>query len=102
MIKLTIIEPVFHILNRNLPQGMEVWPPGSPDINPFDSVAYLEGVLTDPLTKKPVPDSHHHGGLQQHPQGDRQERVLMVLAEAGGGHWYQGRFYLIKAGSIPY
>jgi hypothetical protein len=27
---------VFHILNRNLPQGMEVWPPGSHDINPFD------------------------------------------------------------------
>jgi hypothetical protein len=35
-IKLAIIEPVFHILYRNLPQGMEVWPPGFPDINPFD------------------------------------------------------------------
>jgi hypothetical protein len=36
LIKLTIIEPVFHILYRNLSQGMEVWPPNSPDISPFD------------------------------------------------------------------
>jgi hypothetical protein len=36
LIKLTIFEPVFHILYRNLSQGMEVWPPGSPNINPFD------------------------------------------------------------------
>ena len=36
MIKLTFIETVFHILNRNLPLGTEVWPPGSLDINPFD------------------------------------------------------------------
>jgi hypothetical protein len=36
LVKWTIIEPVFHILNRNLPEGMEVWPPSSPDINPFD------------------------------------------------------------------
>ncbi len=36
LIKLTFIETVFHILNRKLPQGMEVWPPGSLDINPFD------------------------------------------------------------------
>jgi hypothetical protein len=36
LIKLTIIETVFHILNRNLPQGTEVWPPGSHDTNPFD------------------------------------------------------------------
>ncbi len=35
MIKLTFIETVFHILNRNLTLGMEVWPPGSLDINPF-------------------------------------------------------------------
>jgi hypothetical protein len=35
-IKLTFIETVFHILNRNLPQGTEVWPPGSRDINSFD------------------------------------------------------------------
>ena len=54
MIKLTFIETVFHILNRNMPLGTEVWPPGSLDINPFD---YLKcGVsrrgLTDPLTKK--------------------------------------------------
>jgi hypothetical protein len=36
LIKLTFIETVFHILNRNLPQGTEVWPPGSRAINPFD------------------------------------------------------------------
>jgi hypothetical protein len=29
------METVFHILNRNLPQGTEVWPPASLDINPF-------------------------------------------------------------------
>jgi hypothetical protein len=29
LIKLAFIETVFHILNRNLPQGTEVWPPGS-------------------------------------------------------------------------
>jgi hypothetical protein len=36
LIKLTFIKTVFHILNRNLPQGKEVWPPGSLDINPFN------------------------------------------------------------------
>jgi hypothetical protein len=36
LIKLTFIGTVFHILNRNLPLGMEVWPPGSLAINPFD------------------------------------------------------------------
>jgi hypothetical protein len=36
LIKLPFIETVFHILNRNLPQGTEVWPPGSLHINPFD------------------------------------------------------------------
>jgi hypothetical protein len=36
MIKLTFILTVFHILNRKLPKGREVWPPGSHDINPFD------------------------------------------------------------------
>jgi hypothetical protein len=36
MIKLTFIETVFHILNRKMPKGREVWPPGSHDINPFD------------------------------------------------------------------
>jgi hypothetical protein len=35
LIKLPFTETVFHILNRNLPQGMKVWPPGSLDINPF-------------------------------------------------------------------
>ncbi len=49
-------------------------------------MAYLGEVLTNPLTKKSAPDSHLHGGIQQHPQGGRQERVLAVLAEAGGGH----------------
>ncbi len=36
MIKLSFIETVFHILNRKLTKGREVWPPGSHDINPFD------------------------------------------------------------------
>jgi hypothetical protein len=36
LIKLPSTETVFHILNRNLPQGTKVWPPGSLDINPFD------------------------------------------------------------------
>jgi hypothetical protein len=36
LIKLPFIETVFHVLNRNLPRGTEVWPPGSLDINPFD------------------------------------------------------------------
>ncbi len=26
------------MLNRNLPQGTKVWPPGSIDINPFDNL----------------------------------------------------------------
>ncbi len=36
MIKLTFISTFFHILNRKLPKGREVWPPGSHDITPFD------------------------------------------------------------------
>ena len=36
MTKLSFIWTVFHILNRKLPKGREVWPPGSHDINPFD------------------------------------------------------------------
>jgi hypothetical protein len=36
LIKLPLIVTVFQILNRNLPLGMEVWLPGSVDINPFD------------------------------------------------------------------
>jgi hypothetical protein len=71
--KLAFIEIVFHILNKNLPQGMEVWPPGSHDINLFD---YLKcGVsrrgINRSSQKKIVNDHHHHGGLQQHPQGGR-------------------------------
>ncbi len=102
LIKLPFLETVFHMLNRNLPQGTEVWPPGSRDINPLD---YLKcGVSRRDINrsshKKTVPDHHHHEGLQQHLQGGHQERVLMVLAKAGGGHWYQGRFYRIKAESI--
>jgi hypothetical protein len=36
LIKLPFTETVFHILNRNLPQGTKVWPSGSLDINSFD------------------------------------------------------------------
>jgi hypothetical protein len=36
LIILPFIETVFHFLNRNLPQGMKVWPHGSFHINPFD------------------------------------------------------------------
>jgi hypothetical protein len=36
LINVPFIETVFHILNRNLPQGMEVWALGSHDINQFD------------------------------------------------------------------
>jgi hypothetical protein len=78
LIKLPLIETVFHILNRNLPQGMEIWPPGSLDINPFD---YLKcGVSRRSINrsshiKKTVPDHHHHGGLRQHPQGGHQESL---------------------------
>jgi hypothetical protein len=36
LVILPFIETVFHILNRNLPQGTKVWPPGSLHINPFD------------------------------------------------------------------
>jgi hypothetical protein len=36
LIKLTFIDTVFHILNRNLPLGTEAWPPGYLDVNPFD------------------------------------------------------------------
>jgi hypothetical protein len=101
-IKLAYIETIFHILNRSQPQGTEVCPPGSRDIHPFN---YLKcGVSRRGINrsshKRTVLD-HHHGGLQQHPQGGHQERVLMVLAGAGGGHWYQGQFYAIKVELIP-
>jgi hypothetical protein len=86
------------MLNRNLPQGTEVWPTGSRDINPFD---YLKcGVsrryINRSSHKKTVPDHQCHEGLQQNLQGGHQERVLMVLAEAGGGHWYQDDFIGLK------
>jgi hypothetical protein len=59
LIKLTFIETVFHSLNRNLPLGTEVWPPGSLHINPFD---YLKcGVSRRGINrsshKKTVPDT---------------------------------------------
>jgi hypothetical protein len=40
LIILPFIETVFHILNKNLPQGTKVWPPGSLNINPFDYLKY--------------------------------------------------------------
>jgi hypothetical protein len=86
--KLPFTETVFHILNRNLPQGTKVWPPGSLDINPFD---YLKcGVswrgIKRSSHKKTVPDHHHHGGLQQHPQGGHQKGLqhFQVRAREGG------------------
>jgi hypothetical protein len=36
LVNVPFLDTVFHILNRNLPHGSEVWPPGSLDINPFD------------------------------------------------------------------
>ena len=87
-IKLTFIETVFHILNRNLPQGTEVWPPGSLDTNPFD---YLKcgvsrrGINRSSHKKKIVNDHHHHGGLQQHPQGGQQEGLQPFQVQAREG-----------------
>jgi hypothetical protein len=70
LIKLTFIETVFHILNRKLPQGREVWPLGSHDINPFDyfKCGISRRGINRSFHKKTVPDHHHQGGLQQHPQ----------------------------------
>jgi hypothetical protein len=36
LIKLPFTETVFHILNRNLPQGTKAWPPSSLHINLID------------------------------------------------------------------
>ncbi len=70
-----------------MPKGREVWPPGSYDINPFDylkcGVPYLGEVLTDPLTKKSVPDHHHLGVLQQHPQGGHQDGMQPLASGPG-------------------
>ncbi len=41
--------------------------------------------LTDPLTKKTVPDHHNHGGLQQHPQGGHQEGLQPLPVQAREG-----------------
>ncbi len=81
------IETVFHILNRNLSQGTEVWPPGSLVINPFD---YLKcGVSRRGINrsshKKTVPDLHHHGGLEQHPQGGHPEGLQHLQVQAREG-----------------
>ena len=102
-INLPFIETVFHILNRNLPQGSEVWP-GSLDINPFD---YLKcGVSRRGINrsshKKPVSEFQNHGSLHQHPQGGPTEGLQPLPVQARGGHWYQGRLYTIKAESIPH
>jgi hypothetical protein len=54
-IKLPFIETVFPFPNRNLPQGTEVWPPGSLHINAFHYLKCgisIGEVLTDTLTKK--------------------------------------------------
>ncbi len=48
-------------------------------------MAYLGEVSTDPLTKKTVPDHHHHGGLQQHPQGGHKEGLQPLPAQAREG-----------------
>ena len=88
LIKLPFIETVFHILNRNLPQGTKVWPPGSLNIYPFD---YLKcgvsrrGTNRPSHKKKTVPDLHHHGGLQQHPQGGHQEGLQPLPVQAREG-----------------
>jgi hypothetical protein len=69
LIKLPFIERVSHFLNRNLPQGTKVWPPGSLEINPFDYLkcgVFRRGINRSSHKKKTVPDHHHHGGLQQH------------------------------------
>jgi hypothetical protein len=50
LLKLTFTETVFHILNRNLPQGTKVWPPGSLDINPYE---YLKCGVSRRGTNRP-------------------------------------------------
>jgi hypothetical protein len=50
LIKLPFSETVFHILNRNLPQGTKVWSPGSLDINPYD---YLKCGVPSRGTNRP-------------------------------------------------
>jgi hypothetical protein len=55
LIKITCIETVFHILNRNLPQGTEVWPPVSLEINPFDYLKcgiFMRGINRSSHKKK--------------------------------------------------
>ncbi len=75
------------MLNRNLPKGREVWPPGSHDINPFD---YLKCCISRrginrSSHKKTVPDHHHQGVLQQHPHGGHQDGLLPFPIQAREG-----------------
>jgi hypothetical protein len=88
MIKLTFIWTVFHILNRKLPKGREVWPHGSHNINPFDYLkcgVFRGGINRSSHIKKTVPDHHHHGGVQQHPQGGHQEGLQPLQVQAREG-----------------
>ncbi len=62
-------------------------------------MAYLEEVLTDPLTKKTVPDHHHHGDLQQHPQGGHQEGLQPFQVQAKEGRCCQRRFHPLNVKS---
>ena len=100
--KLPFIERVYHILNRYLPQGTEVWPPGTLHINPFH---YLKcGESRRGINRS----SHKKYSLWSPPSwrssatspGGPQEG-LQPPVQARGGHWYQGQFYMIKAESIP-
>jgi hypothetical protein len=55
LIKLTFIETLFHNLNRNLPLGIEVRPPGSLDIIPYDHLkcgVSRRGINRSPHKKK--------------------------------------------------
>jgi hypothetical protein len=101
LIKLTFFETFFHILNRNLPLGMEVWPPGSLDINPFD---YLQcdvsrRGINRSSHKKTVPGHHHQGGLQHYPQGGHQEGLQPLPVQAREGRCRLRRFHPLNVKS---
>ena len=63
-------------------------------------MAYLGEVLTDPLTKKTVPDHHHHGGVQQHPQGGHQEGLQPLPVQAREGRCGYWGFHPLNVKSI--
>jgi hypothetical protein len=92
LVNVPFIETVFHILNRNLPQGSEVWPPGSFDINPFD-------YLKCGISRRDINRSFHKITSPRSPPLNKGLQPLPV--QARGGHWHQGQFYMIKAESIP-